>query len=267
MNRFAGLFVVAVLGSTVAWAQAGAPAAAQPTAAAQAAVTGCMTQWFGEFKVADPTSNKSWNVKGNGAALWNQENHIVKVQGLSDPQAQTPTIYAQSVQDTGQACGSAAASNAGTAQPGTAQQPANTTGATGTTGTAPAGTATPEPQPQPGGGVSQPSAPPTTPQTAAPQSQASTANEDKGVPTAGTSVTTNAAQQQPADDNQIFTGCLVGSLNNYQFKANGKTYHIQGNTASLNSMVNHQVELTGEDFNGKAIQVNGARDLGGSCKK
>lgn len=287
MNRFTGLFVAVVFGITMAWAQApapqngAAPAAAPAQAAApsqQASVSGCMTQYFGQFSVADAGSSKSWQVKGAGARLWDHENHVVKIQGLPDPQAASPVVYALSMQDTGQPCGSAQAANAA---------PALNAGPA-----ASATSAQPEAQQQPGGGISQPSTPTapnsaastpqaTTPQTPAqqggvsgaatnsPATPAQAAGENKGTPTAGTpaeAVAAPPAQQQPADSNHVFSGCLNGTINNYQFKANGKVYRLQGNTMSLGSMLNHQVEITGEDFNGKAIQVNGARDLGGNCK-
>jgi hypothetical protein len=54
-------------------------------------------------------------------------------------------------------------------------------------------------------------------------------------------------------------------MNNYKFEANGNEYRLQGNTSMLKGMSGHQVEITGDIFNGKAIQVNGARDLGSSC--
>ena len=306
MNRFTGVFVVLIFAFTLGWGQAtpapqnGAPAAtpAQAAPTPPADVTGCMTQWFGNFSVASANNAQSWQIKGDGAALWNHENHVVTIKGLADPKASSPTMYAQNIQDTGQSCGTAAASNAATVQPGAAgsttptanAETGSTTGA-GAATAAPGATGTPagtESQQQPGGGVAQPSTTTTQPQTpqasAAPQQggvsgtaagssmtpQSNTTAENKGVPTAGTpqnsGIANNTAQQQPADDNRIFDGCIIGSMNNYQFKSNGKTYHLQGNTANLNTMVNHQVELTGEDFNGKAIQVNGARDLGGACK-
>jgi hypothetical protein len=292
MNRFTGLLAVVVLGFTLAWAQAPAAAPAQAAAPTQqASVSGCMTQYYGHFSVAD-ASSKAWQIKGNGARLWDHENHVVRIQGLPDPAA-AGVIYVQNVQDTGQACGNAQAANANPAQPGTAPVAGNTAAGTAaaTNAAAPntnpnaatAGTQ-PEPQPQPGGGVAQPNeqpqAPP-APQASTPETpsqggvsgaatpQASTGSEDKGVPTAGTpqngSIASNSTPQR-ADNNQIFTGCLNGSVNNYQFKSNGKTYRLQGNTMSLSSMINHEVEVTGEDFNGKAIQVNGARDLASSCK-
>jgi hypothetical protein len=93
-------------------------------------------------------------------------------------------------------------------------------------------------------------------------------SENKGTPAAGSpqgAIASNAAAA-PAENYAIFNGCLVGSVNDYQFKSNGKTYRLQGNTSQLNSMFKHNVEITGEDFNGKAIQVNGGRDLGTPCK-
>jgi hypothetical protein len=99
--------------------------------------------------------------------------------------------------------------------------------------------------------------------------------ENKGSPAAGTpsnsvgapasSGSTNAG---PQSRGKVFQGCLAGDVNNYQFKSSdGKTYRLQGNTTVLKGMTKHQVELTGEEFNGKAIEVNGARDLGASCSK
>jgi len=104
--------------------------------------------------------------------------------------------------------------------------------------------------------------------------------EDKGTPAAGTpstaagapaggASTTGAAGATGSGDSQnggkIFQGCLSGNTNDYRFSANGKAYRLQGNTSMLHGLEGHQVEVTGEEFNGKAIQVNGARDLGASC--
>ena len=304
MNRFTRLMIVPVFGLTLAWAQAptqqsAAPAQSAPAAAAQSAapsqqanVTGCLTQWFGQYSVADAASSKAWQVKGNETEFAGHENHVVKVQGLPDPKAPSPLLYAQSVQDTGQACGNVQASS--TTQPGAAPAAgaATATSAATTGATATPSAAQSAPQQQPGGGVAQPgpTASPssnpapqaTTPQTstpeASPQQQGGVSGtaagsttpqaENKGTPEAASpqgAVASNSAQ--PANDDQVFTGCLGGAVNAYQLKgSNGKIYHLQGNTGTLGGMVNHNVELTGEDFNGKAIQVNGARDLGGSCK-
>jgi len=275
MNRFSGFAVLLVYGS-MAWAQAPAAQAAPQAAAAPSqstSISGCMTQSFGNFTVADSASSKTWGVKGSGSPLWGYANHVVKVQGLPDPQAASPLLYAQSVQDTGQACGNAQASAATPATPnGTAQS-----AAVATPTTAQATAAQPEPQQQPGGGVAQatPPAQPASPQaaqsgttgvtTAAPQN-----SENKGTPAAGTQQGAIASNTQPAAASNglaIFNGCVIGSVNNFQFKTNdGKVYRLQGNTSQLNSMVKRNVEITGEDFNGKAIQVNGARDLGTACK-
>ncbi len=100
-------------------------------------------------------------------------------------------------------------------------------------------------------------------------------NEAKGTPSEGTPSAVAApagneagtASAQPQENLSTFKGCLSGKDNQYQFNANGKSYRLQGNTSMLHGMSGHQVEITGEDFNGKAIQVNGARDLGGSCGK
>ncbi len=295
MNRFARLVFLPAFGLTLAWAQAPAQQpAAQPAAAPaqtaaasqQASVTGCMTQWFGQYSVADSASSKAWQVKGNSTDFSSHENHVVKVQGLPDSKAPSPVLYAQSVQDTGQTCGNAQASN--TAQPGATPATGATTGAATTASEQSA------PQQQPGGGVAQPvptSAPSAnpTPQATTPQAntpQAGTQQqggvsgtaagstpqaETKGTPEAGSpqqgAVATNAAAADPGGTDQIFNGCLGGVINAYLFKGtDGKLYRLQGNTGNLAAMVNHNVELTGEDFNGKAIQVNGARDLGGNCK-
>jgi len=52
-----------------------------------------------------------------------------------------------------------------------------------------------------------------------------------------------------------------------KFSTNGKDYHLQGDTRSVWKLIGHNVEVTGEDFGGKAIQISGsAKDLG-SCKK
>jgi hypothetical protein len=301
MNRFAVLLAIFLFGFTMAWAQAPAsqPAAAAPAASSSSTISGCMTQSFGIFTV--PESGKTWNVKGNGASLWNMDNHVVKVTGIVDPKATSPVIYAQSVQDTGQPCGNAAAANAAapngtngataaTAATGTTTAPV--TGATAapangapaattpstTSPTATTAPATTEPQ-QPGGAVAQ--NPPSTATTGAQASgnQAGTtgvttptpqSSENKGTTAAGSpqgAITSdNNTSAAPAETNSTYNGCLTGSVNNYQFKSNGKTFHLQGNTTQLNSMINHNVEITGEDFNEKAIQVNGARDLGTSCK-
>src|SRR5689334_9445004 len=102
MNRFTGLLAVFVLSITMAWAQAPAPQngaapAAAPAAAAapsqQASVSGCMTQYYGQFSVADAGTSKSWQVKGEGTRLWDHENHLVKIQGLPDPKAASPVLY------------------------------------------------------------------------------------------------------------------------------------------------------------------------------
>lgn len=49
--------------------------------------------------------------------------------------------------------------------------------------------------------------------------------------------------------------------------ANGKEYRLQGNKQTVGSLIGPQVEITGEVFNDKAIQVFGARDLGRSCSE
>jgi hypothetical protein len=344
MNRVQGAVVVLVFSMASVWGQNqqvsngttgtmpqnGAPAAASN----QNNISGCMVQHFGNFTVNDAATTKNWQIKGNGANLWNHENHVVKVQGLPDPKSPTPVIYAQNVQDTGETCGNAANTNQ------------TVTGKTGNNGTAlnattTSSTASPTPavntptgvQQRPGGNVqattgapaaqnpantSSVGAPPNWEQagqsngaaannaaaaeqnevgapqgtlgvgnnqpnnsTAGPTGQGGTAGAatttpqanaaggdaaaPKGTPAAGT-IASNAGAQPASDTNASFTGCLTGSQNNYQFKANGKTYRLQGSTNDLGSMLNHQVQLTGEDFNGKAIQVNQARDLGSSCK-
>jgi hypothetical protein len=289
MNRFTVLFVILVFALTMAWAQA---PAAQPAVAAPAAtssISGCMTQSFGIFTV--PDNGKTWSVKGTGTSLWNYDNHVVKVTGLADPKSASPVLYAQSVQDTGQPCGSAATASAAAPANGTATTTAATGAANGTatgagapaattstaTTSAPASAAA-EPQQQPGGGIAQNTspnapvtaqAPATQPGTTGVTNSAPQTSENKGTPEAGSpqagAIASNAAAA-PAENYSTFNGCLVGSINDYQFKSNGKTYRLQGNTSQLNSMFKHTVEITGEDFNGKAIQVNGARDLGTSCK-
>ena len=282
MSRFTALTVVLVLGFAMAWAQAPASPAAAPQAnaaapAGQASISGCMTESFGIFSVADASSSKAWNVHGSGISLWNYNNHVVKVQGLEDPKAQGSILYAQTVQDTGQPCGNAQAAN-GTAPAAAPAASAQATAAP-TTQTASAPATQPEPQQQPGGGVAQSTQPMQTNQPAAAQSaQAGTtgvttpapqSSENKGTPAAASpqgAIASNNGPAPAANNNSVFSGCLVGAVNDYQFKANGKTYRLQGNTSQLNSMFKHNVEITGEDFNGKAIQVNGVRDLGGSCK-
>jgi hypothetical protein len=295
MSRFTALSVVLIFGFAMAWAQA---PAAQPAAAAPAAqtssISGCMTQSFGIFTV--PSAGKNWSVKGDGASLWNFDNHVVKVQGIVDPKAANPVLYAQSVQDTGQPCGSAAVATASPNAAGTpaAANAANTAAApmgANSTATAPASattattpsTTTAEPQQQPGGGVAQNTSPEMS-QTSAAQSgttgvttPAPQTSENKGTPAAGSPTSgaiasdsasngASTSSAAPAENYATFNGCLLGSVNDYQFKSNGKTYRLQGNTSQLNSLFKRNVELTGEDFNGKAIEVNGARDLGSSCK-
>lgn len=263
-----------------------------------------MQESWGRFLVS--SGGTTYDVRGSGTSLSNHVNQVVQVRGLPDTksaQGNTVPLYAQQVQDTGQACGANAGMNAqNTGQPGTpaaggamttGTQPA-TTGATAQPG-APASTGEPA-EAQPG------QAPQTTPQTASPQAgttpqaaagqtgtsndtmqpggsteAANQPNEAKGTPTEGTpspavaapaasSGSASAASSQQANLS-TFTGCLSGKENQYQYKSNGKTYRLQGNTTMLQGLAGHQVEITGEDFNGKAIQVNGARDLGSSCSK
>lgn len=110
------------------------------------------------------------------------------------------------------------------------------------------------------------------------QSQAAT-TEDKGTPQAGTpqtgavgapaasSSTTDTASSQAASAGQTFQGCVSGDPNNLKFKSSGKDYRLQGDTRAVWKLIGHNVEVTGEDFGGKAIQISGtAKDLG-SCKK
>jgi hypothetical protein len=102
--------------------------------------------------------------------------------------------------------------------------------------------------------------------------------ENKGTPEAGTpqtsavaapnspsASTTGAATGQASG--QSFQGCVQGDANNLKFKANGKEYRLQGNIQQAASLIGHQVEITGENFNDKAIQINEIRDLGSSCSK
>ncbi len=110
------------------------------------------------------------------------------------------------------------------------------------------------------------------------QSQAAT-TEDKGTPQAGTpqtgsvgapagsSSTTDTASSQTASAGQTYQGCVSGDPNNLKFKTNGKDYRLQGDTRSVWKLIGHNVEVTGEDFGGKAIQINGAAKDLGSCKK
>ena len=257
MNRFQGFVTAFVFLAASLWAQGQAAgpqhpaAAAQPAAGQATTVSGCMSESFGRFQVSD--AGKSWEVKGAGSPLWGHENKVVKVQGLPDDKSSSPVLYAQSVQDTGAACGNGQAAVPNTAATATPAAPAPASAQ-----------ATPlSPGQQPGGGVTQaPSAPaqPAQPNAVgAPSAQSST-------PENSTAAAAPAAPAAPADQNLIFSGCLKGSVNNYQFNANGKNYRLQGNTSMLPSMIGHRVEVTGEDFNGKAIQVNGARDLSPSCK-
>jgi hypothetical protein len=319
--------------------QNGAPAAGSN----ENNISGCMVQSFGNFTVNDAATSKNWQIKGNGANLWNLENHVVKVHGLSDPKSANPVMYAQNVQDTGESCGNATAANqpvtGKTGNKGTEMNETTTgantnpTAATSTAagvqqrpgGSALAGAGTPPAQNQ--ANTNQAGSPPNWEQAgqsnsaasnnaaaaeqnevgapqgtlgvnnnqpnnsvAGPTGQGGTAGaastptpqagnspqasstggdaaQPKGTPAAGTTIASDAGAQSGASDNNgVFNGCLSGTVNNYQFKANGKSYRLQGNTMQLGSMLNHQIEITGEDFNGKAIQVNGARDLGSSCK-
>jgi hypothetical protein len=278
-----------------------APQTAAPAAASnQNNISGCLQQSFGVFKVDDAATSKDWQIKGNGANLWSFENHVVRVQGLPDPKSATPVMYAQNVQDTGETCGTQAAASqsiAGkTGNNGVAQNVTTTSNATptaannqvgappnlgqaGQSNAAAANSASAAernevgaPQGTLGVGSNQPASTAATPSYQGGTAGATSPNppqgasaEQKGVQAAGT-IASNTAPQPANDALSVFTGCLIGSINNYQFKSNGKAYHLQGNTIQLSSMVNHQVELTGEDFNGKAIQVNGARDLGSTCK-
>jgi hypothetical protein len=100
--------------------------------------------------------------------------------------------------------------------------------------------------------------------------------ESKGTPQAGTpqqgsvsgpasSSSTTSTSSQPRSGAKTFQGCLSGDPNNLMLTANGTSYSLQGNTRSLGTMINHQVEVTGDDRNGKAIEVTGARDLGTAC--
>jgi hypothetical protein len=108
-----------------------------------------MTERFGIFTVADSATSKSWQVKAPGTSLYPDANHMVSVKGLPDPKAPSPILYAENVQNTGQPCGNAAATNGATGQPGAVQgqqaQPlggANGATASGTTGSAaPSGSA------------------------------------------------------------------------------------------------------------------------------
>src|SRR5262249_10339477 len=93
---------------------------------------------------------------------------------------------------------------------------------------------------------------------------AGTPSSSIGAP-ASTPATASAETAQAQNGHDTFQGCVSGDVNSYELKVNGKTYHLQGDTSSLKDLKGHQVEVTGEEFNGKAIQVNGARDLGSSC--
>lgn len=171
MNRFSGSLSVVVLGIATVWGQAPAAnsqpttspstaqaPAAQPSSSAtpqtgakqsssgttqESSISGCMTEYFGIFKVSDTASSKSYQVKAPGTSLYKDENQTVTVKGIVDPAAATPTLYAESVQANGQPCGNAQAAN-GTTQPGAIQgqqaQPALgaavTAGQNSSTGTA-----------------------------------------------------------------------------------------------------------------------------------
>ena len=272
MIRIQGMIVVLCCVTVAAWGQAPSqqPPAIAPAAqpAAATSVSGCMTQWYGNFKVSDPATSKSTEVKSGGNDLWKLQHRVVKVQGVEDPK--TSILYAQTVQDTGAACGdgAVAANNATGNSSAAAAQPA-TSGETPLPGGGVTQGDTAAPQPSTAQPAATPNAAPSTMPQAPVATAAPNALENKGTPAAGSpqgATIANPALPQADETNAIFTGCLTGAINNYQFKSNGKVYRLQGNTSSLPQMVNHQVELTGEDFNGKAIQVNAARDLGAGCK-
>jgi hypothetical protein len=102
-----------------------------------------------------------------------------------------------------------------------------------------------------------------TPSAGTPSPSDSSASSGSVGAPAGNASTTGATGS--TSGGQILNGCLSGDVNSYAFKANGNNYRLQGNTSMLKGMSGHQVEITGDVFNGKAIQVNGARDLGSSC--
>lgn len=247
-----------------------------------------MQESWGRYLIADSATNTTYDVRGSGTRLANHENHMVQVKGLPDTKSAQNNVvpfYSQGVQDSGQGCGPNAGMNEQAtgqtvSQPtATAQTPAAGVQAQPAQPAAPqTGTSTTSQQPQPTQSGAAPSADTMQPGGSTETSaQPNGGMEEKGTPAAGTpsqsvgapagTSGSSAAPAEPQSNLSTFNGCLSGKENQYKFEADGKAYRLQGNTMMLKGMTGHQVEITGEDFNGKAIQVNGARDLGSSCSK
>ena len=172
--------------------------------------------------VTDSATSKSWQVKAPGTSLYPDANHVVSVKGLPDPKAPSPILYAENVQNTGQPCGNAQATNGATGQPGAVQgqqaQPLTGANASATTGsTAPSGSAgaaagtsttgsttgaTGTQNAEPGTSSTSSTTAPANGASASGQSSnpATQPSENKGVPSAGTPTNTppqsNAPQPQ-----------------------------------------------------------------------
>lgn len=187
MYRFTGSLLVLFFGLSMTWAQAPAAAGSQTSAQTPAAqapssqqpaaqpgqpgaqpatpstatktpqsaqsvggnnISGCLTETYGQFKITDTATNKSYDVMETGTPLWNDVNHVVTIQAVQDPKSAAPTVYAMKIQQAGQTCGNPQAASAqpgqtgaaATAQGTQAQSSAtgapSTTGATSTTGAA-----------------------------------------------------------------------------------------------------------------------------------
>lgn len=220
-----------------------------------------------------------------------------------DSQGGKTIFYAQKVQDSGQTCGTPdqqmagnapAAGQAGSAAPSantpspttapnaawnahassTAAQPgvSTTPEATGQTAAAASTNADAAPSTQPDAASQAGMAGAATASSPNAQPQAGTTEENKGTPQAATpqgpavaspSAAPTASAQQ--SNEQKFEGCVSGDANNLKLKTNGKTYALHGDTRPVWSLIGHKVEVTGENFNGKAIQMTAAQDLGSNC--
>jgi hypothetical protein len=261
-----------------------ANSAASPTRAAEAGksrISGCMEESWGRFLVSDTATNTTYNVKGSGTQLSQYANHVVQVSGIPDPKEAKGNVtpfYAEQVQASGQGCGANAnAQPAGTNQMGASAAPktasANeemqTSQPGGGTEGAPTAAAPSTTQGQTG---TMQSAPATSGTSSGTMTQQSGVQEEKGTPTEGTpsnAISSPSTSQPAAQESQmqVFNGCVKGKVNNFEFQSGGKSYHLQGNLGMLRGLDGHQVEISGEMFNDKAIQVNGARDLASSCSK
>ena len=266
MNRFrfytlAGIVVSATMSVS---AQTSAPASsAAPAASQTATISGCMQESWGRLLVSN--NGTAYDVKGSGVDLSAHANHAVTVRGLPDTKAtngQVTPFYALQVQDTGTCGPNGAVASAPSAQPIATPQAVAQPNAVGAQQTPAAS----QPATQPASPQQEAAATNTQATTQGTTSQAATSMGPENQPGGGAAAAVPAAQQQ--SNYKTFQGCLSGDMNNYQLKSpDGKTYRLQGNTTMLKGMSKHQVELTGEDFNGKAIEVNGGRDLGSTCSK